>query len=73
MGELLWRGDKRYNDFSGYFREKFNGRVKDSIDLMPVLPANRDGSGEHERVLNIAIISSLCNLEKSVTVITVLE
>lgn len=65
-----WSGDKRYNDFSGYFRGKFNGRVqKISIDAGFTCP-NRDGSrgiGGCSYCNNLTFSPAYCNLEKSVT------
>jgi radical SAM protein (TIGR01212 family) len=71
MDRLLWRGDKRYNDFSGYYREKFDGRVqKISVDAGFTCP-NRDGSrgtGGCSYCNNLTFSPAYCNLEKSVTV-----
>jgi radical SAM protein (TIGR01212 family) len=42
--EFPWGGDKRYNDYSTYFRRRFEGRVqKISLDAGFTCP-NRDGS-----------------------------
>jgi radical SAM protein (TIGR01212 family) len=44
MHTFNWTNNKRYNDFSGYFRNKFNGRVqKISIDAGFTCP-NRDNT-----------------------------
>lgn len=70
MSQFLWDGDKRYNDFSGYFRKKFNGRVqKISIDAGFTCP-NRDGSrgtGGCSYCNNKTFKPAYCNLEKSVS------
>ncbi|HAH23735.1 MAG TPA: TIGR01212 family radical SAM protein [Prolixibacteraceae bacterium] len=70
MSRFLWKGDKRYNDFSGYFRRKFEGRVqKISIDAGFTCP-NRDGSrgiGGCSYCNNQTFSPAYCNLEKSVT------
>ncbi len=71
MSLFLWGSDKRYNDFSGYFRKKFDGRVqKISIDAGFTCP-NRDGSrgiGGCTYCNNRTFSPAYCNLEKSVTV-----
>lgn len=70
MGRFLWQGDKRYNDFSGYFRRKFDGRVqKISIDAGFTCP-NRDGSrgmGGCSYCNNQTFSPAYCHLEKNVT------
>lgn len=70
MHEFQWNSKKRYNDFSGYFRNKFNGRVqKISIDAGFTCP-NRDGSrgtGGCTYCNNQTFSPAYCNLEKSVT------
>lgn len=70
MHEFQWKSKKRYNDFSGYFRNKFNGRVqKISIDAGFTCP-NRDGSrgtGGCTYCNNLTFSPAYCNLEKSVT------
>jgi len=70
MSQFLWDGNKRYNDFSGYFRKKFNGRVqKISIDAGFTCP-NRDGSrgtGGCSYCNNKTFKPAYCNLEKSVS------
>ncbi|MBV5314228.1 MAG: TIGR01212 family radical SAM protein [Prolixibacteraceae bacterium] len=70
MHEFQWEGNKRYNDFSGYFRSKFNGRVqKISIDAGFTCP-NRDGlrgTGGCSYCNNLTFSPAYCNLEKSVT------
>jgi radical SAM protein (TIGR01212 family) len=70
MQEFVWKSNKRYNDFSGYFRNKFNGRVqKISIDAGFTCP-NRDGSrgtGGCSYCNNLTFSPAYCNLEKSVT------
>ncbi|MDP3644133.1 MAG: TIGR01212 family radical SAM protein [Bacteroidota bacterium] len=67
---FLWGSNKRYNDFSGYFRGKFNGRVqKISIDAGFTCP-NRDGSrgsGGCSYCNNLTFSPEYCNLGKSVT------
>ena len=69
MSQFPWGSDKRYNDFSGYFRNKFNGRVqKISIDSGFTCP-NRDGSkgtGGCSYCNNLTFSPRYCNLEKSV-------
>lgn len=70
MSRFLWPGDKRYNDFSGYFRRKFDGRVqKISVDAGFTCP-NRDGSkgtGGCSYCNNLTFSPAYCNLENSVT------
>jgi len=70
MGRFLWQGDKRYNDFSGYFRRKFEDRVqKISVDSGFTCP-NRDGSkgtGGCNYCNNQTFSPAYCHLEKSVT------
>jgi radical SAM protein (TIGR01212 family) len=70
MKQFLWEGNKRYNDFSGHFRKKFNGRVqKISIDAGFTCP-NRDGSkgvGGCSYCNNQTFSPGYCNLEQSVT------
>lgn len=70
MHEFQWEGNKRYNDFSAYFRSKFNGRVqKISIDAGFTCP-NRDGLrgiGGCSYCNNLTFSPAYCNLEKSVT------
>jgi len=70
MSGFSWGGDKRYNDFSGYFRRKFESRVqKISIDAGFTCP-NRDGSrgrGGCTYCNNETFSPAYCNLEKSVT------
>ncbi len=70
MSQFLWKSDKRYNDFSGYFRKKFKGRVqKISIDAGFSCP-NRDGSkgtGGCSYCNNQTFKPAYCNLEKSIT------
>lgn len=42
--EFIWGSDKRYNDYSGYYRKTFDGKVqKISLDAGFTCP-NRDGS-----------------------------
>ncbi|MDO8929226.1 MAG: TIGR01212 family radical SAM protein [Bacteroidota bacterium] len=69
MNRYSWGSDKRYNDFSGYFRRKFSGRVqKISIDAGFTCP-NRDGSrgtGGCSYCNNQTFSPAYCNLEKSV-------
>lgn len=70
MSRFQWGSQKRYNDFSGYFRKKFNGRVqKISIDAGFTCP-NRDGSkstGGCSYCNNRTFSPAYCNLEKSVS------
>lgn len=70
MSRFQWGSKKRYNDFSGYFRKKFNGRVqKISIDAGFTCP-NRDGSkstGGCSYCNNQTFSPAYCNLEKSVS------
>ncbi|MDP2337537.1 MAG: TIGR01212 family radical SAM protein [Bacteroidota bacterium] len=70
MSRFPWGSDKRYNDFSGHFRIKFNGRVqKISIDAGFTCP-NRDGSrgtGGCSYCNNLTFSPEYCNLEKSIT------
>lgn len=70
MSRFLWGSNKRYNDFSGHFRRKFNGRVqKISIDAGFSCP-NRDGlkgTGGCSYCNNRTFSPEYCNLEKSVT------
>ncbi len=71
MSQFLNGSQKRYNDFSGYFRKKFNGRVqKISIDAGFTCP-NRDGSrgiGGCSYCNNLTFKPGYCNLEKSITI-----
>jgi len=71
MSRFPWGSDKRYNDFSGYFRKKFYGRVqKISIDAGFTCP-NRDGkrgTGGCSYCNNLTFSPAYCNLEKSVTI-----
>ena len=70
MNQFPWGSSKRYNDFSGYFRKKFDGRVqKISIDAGFTCP-NRDGSrgtGGCSYCNNQTFSPAYCNLEKSVS------
>lgn len=70
MSGYIWEGSKRYNDFSGYFKRKFNYRVqKISIDAGFTCP-NRDGSrgrGGCTYCNNQTFSPGYCHLEKSVT------
>jgi hypothetical protein len=70
MSRFQWESDKRYNDFSGYFRKKFNGRVqKISVDAGFTCP-NRDGTrgtGGCSYCNNQTFSPAYCHLEKSVT------
>lgn len=65
-----WGHEKRYNDFSSYFKDKFSERVqKVSIDAGFTCP-NRDGlkgKGGCTYCNNITFKPSYCNLEFSVT------
>lgn len=69
MNQFPWGSSKRYNDFSGYFRKKFNGRVqKISIDAGFTCP-NRDGTrgkGGCTYCNNKTFNPAYCHLEKSV-------
>lgn len=71
MGDYLWAGDKRYNDFSGYFKRKFQCRVqKISIDAGFTCP-NRDGlkgRGGCSYCNNETFSPGYCDLQKSVTI-----
>jgi hypothetical protein len=71
MMQFPWGSTKRYNDFSGYFRKKFNGRVqKISIDAGFTCP-NRDGSkgtGGCAYCNNKTFSPGYCDLKKSVSV-----
>lgn len=71
MSSFSWGGEKRYNDFSGYFRRKFDCRVqKISIDAGFTCP-NRDGSksrGGCTYCNNETFSPAYCDLEKSVSV-----
>lgn len=62
--------NKRYNDFSGFFRKKFHDRVqKISIDARFTCP-NRDGlkgTGGCSYCNNLTFSPGYCSLEKSVT------
>ena len=66
-----WGHDKRYNDFSTYFRNKFSERVqKVSIDAGFTCP-NRDGTrgrGGCTYCNNKTFKPSYCDLEKNVSV-----
>ncbi len=68
--EYSWGHSKRYNDFSSFFREKFDGRVqKISLDAGFTCP-NRDGNrgrGGCTYCNNKTFNPSYCQLEKSVT------
>lgn len=70
MNGYSWAGEKRYNDFSGYFKRKFDSRVqKISIDAGFTCP-NRDGSkgrGGCSYCNNETFSPAYCDLEKSVT------
>lgn len=70
MSRFPWGDDKRYNDFSGHSRRKFNGRIqKISIDAGFTCP-NRDGlrgTGGCSYCNNLTFSPAYCNLEKSVS------
>ncbi len=70
MRQYLWDGNKRYNDFSGYFRKKFSGRVqKISIDAGFTCP-NRDGTkgvGGCTYCNNQTFSPGYCDLKKNIT------
>lgn len=70
MANYSWGREKRYNDFSGYFRERFSGRVqKISIDAGFSCP-NRDGikgKGGCTYCNNLTFNPQYCNLEKTVS------
>lgn len=67
---FAWGHDKRFNDFSTYFRKKFSERVqKVSIDAGFTCP-NRDGTrgrGGCTYCNNKTFSPTYCNLEKSVS------
>lgn len=71
MSGFSWGGEKRYNDFSGYFRRKFDCRVqKISIDAGFTCP-NRDGSkgrGGCSYCNNETFSPAYCDLKKGVSV-----
>jgi radical SAM protein (TIGR01212 family) len=68
--KYIWGHEKRYNDFSSYFRNKFTERVqKVSVDAGFTCP-NRDGSKGHGGCTycnNKTFKPTYCNLENSVT------
>jgi len=68
--KYIWGHNKRYNDFSTYFRKKFSERVqKVSIDAGFTCP-NRDGTkglGGCTYCNNKTFKPTYCNLEESVT------
>lgn len=68
--EYIWGHNKRYNDFSTYFRNFFSGRVqKVSIDAGFTCP-NRDGTrgrGGCSYCNNKTFKPSYCNLDNSVS------
>lgn len=70
MMQFPWGSTKRYNDFSGYFRKKFDGRVqKISIDAGFTCP-NRDGSkgtGGCAYCNNQTFSPGYCDLKKTVS------
>lgn len=70
MMDFYWGHDKRYNDFSSYFRRKFEGRVqKVSIDAGFTCP-NRDGTrgrGGCSYCNNKTFQPSYCDLKISVS------
>ena len=70
MSQFSWGNDKRYNDFSSHFRNKFDGRVqKISIDAGFTCP-NRDGlkgTGGCSYCNNQTFSPGYCDLKKSVT------
>lgn len=70
MKRFLEKNGERYNDFSGYFRRKFKGRVqKISVDAGFTCP-NRDGSrglGGCSYCNNQTFSPAYCNLETSVS------
>lgn len=70
MSQFLWGRNKRYNDFSGHFRKKFNARVqKISIDAGFTCP-NRDGSrgtGGCSYCNNLTFSPAYCNQGKRVS------
>jgi len=67
---FIWGHNKRYNDFSTYFRNHFSERVqKVSVDAGFTCP-NRDGTkgkGGCTYCNNITFKPTYCNLENSVT------
>jgi len=68
--DFIWGHEKRYNDFSSYFRRKFSERVqKVSVDAGFTCP-NRDGTkgvGGCTYCNNKTFKPSYCNLENSVS------
>ncbi len=70
QSKYVWGHEKRYNDFSSYFRNKFSERVqKVSIDAGFTCP-NRDGTkglGGCSYCNNKTFKPTYCNLESSVT------
>lgn len=70
MSNYNWGREKRYNDFSGYFKELFKARVqKISIDAGFTCP-NRDGlkgTGGCTYCNNMTFKPQYCNLEKTVS------
>lgn len=68
--EFAWAHQKRYNDFSTYFRNRFSERVqKVSVDAGFTCP-NRDGlkgKGGCTYCNNITFKPTYCNLDNSVT------
>lgn len=67
---FVWGHNKRYNDFSSYFRNQFSERVqKVSVDAGFTCP-NRDGTkgkGGCTYCNNITFKPTYCNLDNSVT------
>ena len=68
--EFPWGGEKRYNDYSTYFRKRFDGRVqKISLDAGFTCP-NRDGSrgiGGCTYCNNKSFNPDYCRTEKIIT------
>jgi radical SAM protein (TIGR01212 family) len=68
--EFPWGGEKRYNDYSSYFRERFEGRVqKISVDAGFTCP-NRDGSkgvGGCTYCNNLSFNPEYCRTEQDIT------
>lgn len=68
--QYKWRNSRRFNDYSGYIKRMFNGRVqKISVDAGFSCP-NRDGTiglGGCTYCNNETFKPSYCNLESSVT------
>jgi len=68
--EFVWGGSKRYNDYSAYFRRRFEGKVqKISLDAGFTCP-NRDGSrgrGGCTYCNNKSFNPDYCRIEENIT------